>query len=342
MYTLGELAKRVNAELVGDASCPIDTVATLSNAKSGTISFLSNPHFRNQLATTKASAVIITMADKDRLRTNGLIVDDPYVTYAKVATFLHPYVNKKPGVHPSAVVDPKAKVDPSAWIGACAVIEKGAQIGANCQIGPGCFVGEEVKLGADSRLVANVTLCSQSHIGDRAILHPGVVIGSDGFGLANERGTWIKIPQVGRVIIGNDVEIGANTTVDRGAIEDTVIEDGVKIDNLVQIAHNVHIGAHTVLAGQVGIAGSAKIGKYCALGGKVGIVGHLEITDRVTITGRTMVAHSITEPGTYSSGMPADTALRWRKNVARFRQLDELAKTVKRLEKQLGNQFPEK
>ena len=338
MYTLSELAKHVNAELVGDADCAIHTVATLSNARPGAISFLSNPHFRDQLATTNASAVIVGAADKDGLRTNGLIVSDPYVAYAKIATLLHPYINKLQGIHPSAVVDSQANIDPSAWIGACAVVEKGARIGANCHIGPGCFIGEDVTLGADSRLVANVTVCHQSRIGERAIFHPGVVIGSDGFGLANERGKWIKIPQVGRVVIGDDVEIGSNTTVDRGAIEDTVIEDGVKIDNLVQIAHNVHIGAHTVLAGQVGIAGSAKIGRHCALGGKVGVVGHLEITDRVTITGRTMVAQSITEPGTYSSGMPADTALRWRKNVARFRQLDELAKTVKRLEKLLEKQ----
>lgn len=342
MYTLSELAKRVDAELVGDADCVIGSVATLHNAGAGAISFLSNPHFRDQLATTKASAVIIALADKDGLRTNGLIVADPYVAYAKIATVLHPYRNEQPGIHPSAVVDTDASIDPSVWIGACSVVEKGARIAANCQIGPGCFIGEGVSLGADTRLVANVTVCHQTQIGERAILHPGVVIGSDGFGLANDRGKWIKIPQVGRVVIGNDVEIGANTTVDRGAIEDTVIEDGVKIDNLVQIAHNVHIGAHTVLAGQVGIAGSAKIGKHCALGGKVGIVGHLEITDRVTITGRTMVAQSITEPGTYSSGMPADTALRWRKNVARFRQLDELAKTVKRLEKQLENLVPDK
>jgi UDP-3-O-[3-hydroxymyristoyl] glucosamine N-acyltransferase len=342
VYILSELAKRVNAELVGDGNCRIDSVATLSNAGAGNISFLSNPHFRDQLAVTKASAVIVASVDKAGLRTNGLVVEDPYVAYAKIATLLHPYRNTQQGIHPSAVVDSGASVHPSAWIGPCAVVEKGARIGENCQIGPGCFIGEDVQLSADSRLVANVTVCHQTQIGARAILHPGVVVGADGFGLANDRGKWIKIPQVGKVVIGDDVEIGANTTVDRGAIEDTIIEDGVKIDNLVQIAHNVHIGAHTVLAGQVGIAGSAKIGKHCALGGKVGVVGHLEITDRVTITGRTMVAQSITEPGTYSSGMPADTALRWRKNVARFRQLDELAKTVKRLEKLLENSVPDK
>lgn len=335
MYTLSELAEKVNAELVGDASCQIHSIATLSNAKPGAISFLSNPHFRRQLATTKASAVIVSGPDRENLRTNGLIAEDPYVTYAKVATLLHPYVNNKKGIHQSAVVDPGAHIDPTAWIGPCTVVENNAHVGPNCQIGPGCYIGEDVHIGADSRLVAKVTLCPQSQVGKRAIFHPGVVIGSDGFGLANDHGKWIKIPQVGRVVIGDDVEIGSNTTVDRGAIEDTVIEDGVKIDNLVQIAHNVHIGAHTVLAGQVGIAGSAKIGKHCALGGKVGVVGHLEVVDHVIITGRSMVAHSITEPGTYSSGMPADTAAKWRKNVARFRQLDELAKTVKRLEKQL-------
>ena len=342
MYTLSELAEKVDAEIVGDANCTIVSVATLSNARSGTISFLANPHFRDQLATTKASAVIVSPADKDRLSTNGLIAYDPYVTYAKVAALLHPYENKQNGIHPSAMVDPGANIDPSAWIGACTVIEKGTRIGANCQIGAGCFIGEGVSLGNGSRLIANVTVCHQSQIGERAIFHPGVVIGGDGFGLANEAGHWIKIPQVGRVVIGNDVEIGTNTAIDRGSIEDTVIEDGVKIDNLVHIAHNVRIGAHTVLAGQIGIAGSAKIGKHCALGGQVGVAGHLEIADRVTITGRTMVVQSITEPGTYSSGMPADTNLRWRKNVTRFRQLDELAKTVKRLEKQLEDPDTEK
>jgi UDP-3-O-[3-hydroxymyristoyl] glucosamine N-acyltransferase len=203
-------------------------------------------------------------------------------------------------------------------------------------------VGDEVSIGADSLLVANVTIFHRTQIGKRAIFHPGVVAGSDGFGLANDHGEWIKIPQVGRLVIGDDVEIGANTAIDRGAIEDTVIEDGVKIDNLVHIAHNVSIGAHTVLAGQIGIAGSAKIGKHCAMAGQVGIVGHIEITDHVTITARGMVLHSITEPGTYSSGIPADTNIRWRKNVARFRQLDELAKTVKRLQKQVEKQATEK
>jgi UDP-3-O-[3-hydroxymyristoyl] glucosamine N-acyltransferase len=342
VYTLHELADKIGAELVGDADCRIDSIATLSNAKSGSISFLSNRQFRNQLATTKASAVIVSQADKDDLCTNGLIAADPYLAYAKVATLFHPFVNQQTGAHTSAVVDASAQVDPSAWIGPCAVIAKEARIGANCHIGPGCFVGEEVSIGADSILVANVTIFHRTQIGERAIFHPGVVAGSDGFGLANDHGKWIKIPQVGRLVIGDDVEIGANSAIDRGAIEDTVIEDGVKIDNLVHIAHNVHIGAHTVLAGQIGIAGSARIGKYCAMGGQVGIVGHIEITDHVTITGRTMVTHSITEPGTYSSGIPADTNVRWRKNAARFRQLDELAKTVKRLQKQVEKQASEK
>lgn len=337
MYTLRELAVKIDAELIGDADCRIDSVATLSNAKAGSISFLSNRRFRDQLVTTEASAVILSQADKDSLHTNGLIVKDPYVGYAKVSALLHPFVNQQTGVHPSAVVVDGAQVDSSAWIGPCAVVAKGASIGANCHIGPGCYVGEDVSIGADSLLVANVTVFDRTQIGVRAIFHPGSVAGSDGFGLANDQGRWIKIPQIGRLIIGDDVEIGANSTVDRGAIEDTVIEDGVKIDNLVHIAHNVRIGAHSAFAAQVGIAGSTKIGKYCAVGGQAGISGHIEITDHVTITARAMVLQSITEPGTYSSGIPADANARWRRNVTRFRQLDELAKTVKRLQNKLDN-----
>ncbi|WP_455203877.1 UDP-3-O-(3-hydroxymyristoyl)glucosamine N-acyltransferase [Kaarinaea lacus] len=337
MFTLSELARAVNAELLGDGECRIDSVATLNNAKTGAISFLANPSFRSSLSSTAASAVIISDAERNNVVTNALIVDDPYVAYAKIATLLHPHTNTETGIHASAVVSPQAKIHASAWVGAMCVIEAGVEIGANTFIGPGCVVGDNSKIGCDGRLIANVTVCHETLIGDRVILHPGAVLGSDGFGLANDHGKWIKIPQVGRVVIGDDVEIGASTTIDRGAIEDTVIEEGVKIDNLVQVAHNVRIGAHTVLAGQVGIAGSATIGKHCALGGKVGVVGHLDITDNVTITGRSMVAQSITESGVYSSGMPVDTAIRWRKNVTRFRQLDDLARTVKRLEKALHN-----
>jgi UDP-3-O-[3-hydroxymyristoyl] glucosamine N-acyltransferase len=342
VYTLRELAEKIGAELVGEGSCQISSIATLSNAKSGSITFLSNRQFLDQLTTTKASAVIVSHADKTKLPGDGLVVEDPYVGYAKVATLLHPFVNQLTGIHPSAVVHEEAHVDPSAWIGPCTVVGRGTSIGANCYVGPGCVVGDEVIIGPDAQLVANVTIFHQTHIGARAIFHPGVVAGSDGFGLAFDQGKWLKIPQVGRLVIGDDVEIGANCAIDRGAIEDTVIEDGVKLDNLVHVAHNVHIGAHTVLAGQIGIAGSAKIGKYCAMGGQVGINGHIEITDHVTITARTMVVHSITEPGTYSSGITADTNVRWRKNMARFKQLDELAKTVKRLQKQFENQFPDK
>jgi UDP-3-O-[3-hydroxymyristoyl] glucosamine N-acyltransferase len=342
VYTLSELAEKIDAELVGEGNCRIDAIATLSNAKPGSITFLSNRHFRHQLATTKASAVIISQADKSDLKSNGLIVKDPYVGYAKVATLLHPFVNEQTGVHPSAVVHEDAQVDPSAWIGPCSVVGRGSHIGANCYIGPGCVIGDEVTVGPDAQLVANVTIFHKTQIGARAIFHPGVVAGSDGFGLAFDNGKWLKIPQVGRLVIGDDVEVGANCAIDRGAIEDTVIEDGVKLDNLVHIAHNVRIGAHTVLAGQVGIAGSATIGKYCAMGGQAGINGHIEITDHVTITARTMVLQSITEPGTYSSGISADTNVRWRKNLARFKQLDELAKTVKRLQKQVEQKTPEK
>jgi len=336
VYTLGELAKHVGAELVGDANCKIERVATLANAKHNEISFLANSRYKNLLGSTQASAVIVSVQDQPFLKGNGLVTKDPYVAYAKIATLLYPERRDKSGVHPSSVVAPDANIAPTAWIGANSTIASGVSIGEFSYIGPGTVIEENAVLGNECRLIARVTVCHGVKIGDRAIIQPGVVIGGDGFGLANDNGRWLKIPQVGSVIIGNDVEIGANTTIDRGAIEDTVIEDGVKLDNLIQIGHNVHIGAHTAVAASAAIAGSAKIGKHCQIAGMAGIVGHIEITDNVHITGMSVVSHSIREPGVYSSGTPLQPNSEWQKNAVRYKQLDQMFRRIKLLEQHLN------
>jgi UDP-3-O-[3-hydroxymyristoyl] glucosamine N-acyltransferase len=338
VYTLGELAQHINAELVGDTNCKIQSVATLANAREGQISFLSKPKYRNLIATTQASAVIVAEANRQLLAGNGLVVKDPYVAYAKVATLLYPQSKQAAGVHASAVVDSTSDVDETAYIGPNCVIGKGVAIGSSCHIGPACVIEDNAVIGKESRLVANVTICHDVSIGERVIIHPGAVIGSDGFGLASEAGRWIKIPQVGSVRIGNDVEVGANTTIDRGAIEDTVLEDGVKLDNLIQIGHNVKIGSNTAMAACVAVAGSANIGANCQFGGKVGIVGHIDITDNVHVTAMTLVTHSIKEAGIYSSGTPLQENSEWQRNAIRNKYLDQLFRRVKELEKQFNQQ----
>ena len=339
MFSLAELAERLGARLQGDGEPRIARVASLSSAGEGDLAFITSKRYRPQLAETHASGVLLTEADLDALRegVTALVVDNPYLAYARVQTWLNPVPDEGSGVHPSAVVDAAARVHDSAWIGPQCVIEAGAVIAADCRIGPGCVVGRDAEIGEGGRLVANVTVCHGSRVGRRVLMHPGVVVGGDGFGFANDQGEWVKIPQVGRVLIGDDVEIGANTTIDRGAIEDTVIEDGVKIDNLVQVAHNVHIGAHSIIAGCTGIAGSAHIGRHCALGGGVGVVGHLEITDNVTVTGMSMVSNTIRKPGVYSSGTPLEENAKWHRNYVRYKQLDDMARRLRRLEKQLDD-----
>ena len=336
MYTLEYLAKHVNAELIGDPNCEIKQVAILENAGAGDICFLSSAKYQKYLHKTKAAAVIVASPGTSQYNTNLLIVPDPYVAYAQIAALLYPHAIENKGIHSSAVVSSQCVIDSSAWIGEHSIIQDGAVIGANTYIGPGCIVDSNVKIGSQCRLVSNVTLCHDIVVGDRVVLQPGVVVGSDGFGFANNKGKWLKIPQVGKVIIENDVEVGANTTIDRGTIEDTIIETGVKLDNLIQVAHNVRIGAHTVIAGCTGIAGSAKIGKHCAIGGQVGIVGHLEITDNVQITGKSHVTHSITEPGVYSSGTPLEPTAKWRRNFVRFKQLDDIMQRLKKIEIRLS------
>ncbi len=333
--TVGELAEHIGARLRGEPTCVIERVATLSNAGPGSVSFLANPRYGAQLASTLASAVILAEAFEPKCPSHALVLDNPYLGYARAAALLNPSPPVASGRHPSASVAPTAEVDPSAWIGPHGVVGAGVRVGARSYVGPGCVLEDQVVVGDDVRLSANVTLCREVRIGDRVLIHPGVVIGADGFGIANDDGRWVKVPQLGSVRVGDDVEIGANTTIDRGALEDTVIEVGVKIDNLVQIGHNVHIGAHTAIAGCAGIAGSARIGKRCTIGGAATIGGHLEIADDVHLTATTGVPNSIDAPGYYSSGTPPQETRLWRRNVARWRHLDEMARRLKALERKL-------
>ena len=335
--TLGELAGQIKGDLQqGDPDCLIGAVATLQHAQAGDISFLANPGYRKYLQDTQASAVILKQEDAAACPTAVIVSSNPYASYARAAALIVPAARARQGVHPAAVVDPDSSVDAAAWIGPNCIVEKGAVVHAGAQLAGGCFVGAGSVIGADSRLAANVVICHEVTIGKRVNIAPGAVIGSDGFGLANEDGRWLNVPQLGSVRVGNDVEIGSNTTIDRGALDDTVLEEGVRLDNQIQVAHNVHIGAHTAIAGCVGISGSAKIGKYCMIGGGAGIVGHLEIADRVVITGMTMVTKSITKAGVYSSGVPAQENDAWNKTYARMRQLDKLARRIGRLERSLA------
>ncbi|MCK5383378.1 MAG: UDP-3-O-(3-hydroxymyristoyl)glucosamine N-acyltransferase [Gammaproteobacteria bacterium] len=335
--TLGELAGQIRGDLQqGDPGCLIAAVATLQNAQAGDISFLANPGYKKYLQDTQASAVILKQEDAADCPTAVIVSANPYASYARAAALIVPAARTRQGVHPAAVLDAGSVVDETAWVGPNCIVEKGAVVHAGVQLAGGCFIGAGSVVGADSRLSANVVVCHDVTIGERVSIAPGAVIGSDGFGLANEDGRWLNVPQLGSVRVGNDVEIGSNTTIDRGALDDTVLEEGVRLDNQIQVAHNVHIGAHTAIAGCVGISGSAKIGKYCMIGGGSGIVGHLEIADRVIITGMTMVTKSITKPGVYSSGVPAQENDAWNKTYARMRQLDGLARRINKLERALA------
>lgn len=332
-FSLGDLAERFGGEVHGDIGCTVHAVAALDQAGPGEISFLANPHYRGLLAATRASAVILAPRYVGDCLTNALVTDNPYAVYARVTQLLYPPRRPPAGVHPTACVESSSVIKDGVSIGAHAVIGAQVRLGRDVRIGPGCVIEDGVEIGAGSTLVAHVTVRHGCRIGERALIHPGAVIGSDGFGFARERDAWIKIPQLGCVNIGDDVEVGSNTTIDRGALGDTVLENGVKLDNQIQVAHNVHIGAHTAIAGCTGIAGSARIGRRCAIGGGVGILGHLEIADDVQITARTLVTQSITASGSYSSGAPLETTAAWRKNHARMKQLDEMAKRLHELEK---------
>jgi UDP-3-O-[3-hydroxymyristoyl] glucosamine N-acyltransferase len=335
--TLGELAIRHGLELRGDPDRRVSRVGTLQQAGPDSVSFLANPRYHKHLATTRAGAVVLEPDHAAECLVAVLVSRNPYATYARIAADLHPPPAFAPGVRAGAWVDPTAEVAGDACVEPGAVIEGSVRIGAGAYVGPNCVVGSGAEIGAGSRLVANVTVCHGVRIGARTLVHPGVVIGADGFGIAREPDGWIKVPQLGGVMIGDDVEIGANTTIDRGAIDDTVIEEGVKLDNQIQVGHNVHIGAHTVIAGCTGIAGSTTIGRNCMIAGAVGIGGHLEIPDGTVVTGMTMVSRSIPKRGVYSGSLPFDEAGQWRRNAARFRQLDALAKRLAQLERRLGN-----
>jgi UDP-3-O-[3-hydroxymyristoyl] glucosamine N-acyltransferase len=332
-HALSELAERFGLELRGDGSTPIHGVGTLAGAGAGQLGFLANPKYRKELAATAASAVVLSADDAEGCVVPCLVAKSPYVAFAKIAALFDAEPAPQPGIHPSAVVAGDAEVDPGAQVGPFTVIGARSRVAAGAVIGPGCVVGDDCVVGPGCVLVARVTLVARVRLGARVRIHPGAVLGADGFGLAMDAGRWIKVPQLGGVVVGDDAEIGANTTIDRGAIEDTVLDEDVRLDNQIQIGHNVRIGAHTAIAGCSAVAGSAKIGRYCLIGGGVGIVGHLEVCDRVTVTAMSLVTQSITEPGEYSSGMPVQDSRSWRRNGARFRQLDALARKIGALDK---------
>jgi UDP-3-O-[3-hydroxymyristoyl] glucosamine N-acyltransferase len=330
--SLGELATQFGCELVGDPEITVDRVATLANASAQSIGFLANPAYRKQLTTTKAAAVVVAEADAGDCPVAALISSDPYTTYARIAGVLHPPTDHPPGIHSSAVVAEGATVAESAHVAANVFIGDDCSIGDRVYIAAGCVVGERCSIGSDSQLLANATLVGDVRIGERTTIHPGAVIGSDGFGHARDESGWIKIPQVGGVVIGNDVEIGANTAIDCGAIDDTIIEDGVRLDNLVQIGHNVRIGAHTAMIGPSAIAGSAVIGKRCMISGLAGVVGHVSVCDDVIITPQALITKDINEAGVYSATFGAEKDKDWKRMVVRFRRLETLEKRVAELE----------
>lgn len=331
--SLGELAVRFGIELVGDPATTVSRVATLANADSESLSFFANKAYREQLRRTSAAAVLVRPDDAKDCPVNALLADDPYLAYARIAEVLCPFPDPVPGTHETAVVARSASVPASAEISAHAVIGDDCVLGEQVYVGPGTVIGPRCILGKRSRLNAIVTLVQDVRIGERCIVHSGAVIGADGFGNAMSDGGWVKVPQLGGVRIGDDVEIGSNTTIDRGAIDDTVIGNGVRLDNLIQIAHNVEIGEHTAMAAFTGISGSTIIGKRCMFAGRSGAVGHINICDDVVVGGATYISKDIREPGFYTASFPQEKASDWKRMVARFRRLDDLFRRVKALEK---------
>ncbi len=340
--TLGELAVRFGCELRGDPEVVVDSVGALSHAGPRAVTFLANPKLASQLKDSRAGAIILDAKSADASPVPALVVANPHVTYARVAMLLHPEPPLRPGVHPSAVVAPGARIDPSAEIGPHVAIAEGVVVGARSYIGPGTVIERDAVVGPDSRIVARVFLGHHVKFGARAVVQPGAIIGADGFGFANDRCAWVKVPQVGSVVLGDDVEVGCNTTIDRGAIEDTVIENGVKLDNLIMVAHNCRIGEHTAIAAMTGIAGSTVIGKRCFIGGEAGFTGHLSVCDDVVVLGRSLIAHSITKPGVYSSALPAEEAGTWRRIVGRIKRLDAMARRLRAVEKHVGFSMADK
>lgn len=335
-FSLGQLADCLGATLYGDAEGRILRIASLARAGPGDLSFLSDPRYRKYLRGTRASAVILSHRDLADCPVAALVLDTPLVGFARAAALLEPPANMPQGIHPTASVNPRAKIDQTAWIGPHAVVEAGVCVATDVFVGPCCIVREGVMLGEGTRLTAHVTVCAGARIGKHVLIHPGAVIGADGFGFVRDGTRWIKMPQRGSVRVGDEVEIGANTTIDRGALEDTVIEDGVKLDNQVQVGHNVHIGTHTAIAGCVGIAGSVRIGRRCLIQAAVTIADHLEVVDDVQLMATAVVVKSITKPGVYSSVLPVEENQTWLRNLVRIRRLDNLASRVRTLEHRLS------
>ncbi|MAZ39279.1 MAG: UDP-3-O-(3-hydroxymyristoyl)glucosamine N-acyltransferase [Legionellales bacterium] len=339
-FTLEEIAKVINAEIKGDSNKKIIGLAPLNSAGEEHLTFLDNSKYRKFLQNTKAGVVILHPKEADACPTNMLLTEQPYVAYAKVASMFAYEPRISTGIHTSSIIGDGCQIASSAKIGANVVIADNVSIGENTIIYPGVVIGDGCKIGDNCVLWPNVTIYHHVQISNHVIIHSGAIIGSDGFGMANAQGKWLKIPQLGSVMIHESVEIGANTTIDRGALGDTIIGKGVKLDNQIQIGHNVEIGEHTAIAACSGVSGSTKIGKYCMISGMVGFTGHFEIADRVVITGMTMVSKSIKTPGIYSSGTSIESHSSWRKNAVRFKQLDAMAKKIQKLE-QLVNQMGE-
>ncbi|WP_310734327.1 UDP-3-O-(3-hydroxymyristoyl)glucosamine N-acyltransferase [Ideonella livida] len=337
---IADIAAELAAQVLGDAGLRIRRMAPLETAQAGELSFLANPKLKSKLATCCASAVIVRAdAAEDVVAAGGtaLIVADPYRAFAQLTRWWAARVRPAaaPGIHPSAVLGQGVRLGTGVSVGPLSVIEEGACLGDGVVIGPQCQVGRDAEIGAGSRLAARVAFGAECRMGQRGVLHSGAVIGADGFGFAPHQGRWEKIEQLGAVWMGDDVEVGANTCIDRGALEDTVLEDGVKLDNLIQIAHNVRIGAHTAMAGCVGVAGSARIGAHCTFGGAAMILGHLEIGDHVHISAASVVMSSILKPGQYSGVFPIDENGNWEKNAATLRQLHQLRSRLRAVEKKL-------
>jgi UDP-3-O-[3-hydroxymyristoyl] glucosamine N-acyltransferase len=331
--TLGEIASRLGGRLVGGAGVLIEQVGSLEHAGPRQIAFFSGPRYRAQLAATRAGAVIVPPAAAQQTKIPRIVSDHPYAYFARVSRLLNPAPLPAPGVHATAQVDRTARVADSARVDAGAVVGAGAELGERAWLGAGCCLGEGASVGEDSRLYPSVTVYAHCRLGARVVVHAGAVIGADGFGMASEEGRWVKLPHIGRVLVGDDVEIGANTTIDRGTVDDTVIEEGVKLDNQIQIGHNCRIGAHTAMAGCVGIAGSAVIGRHCTVGGASVILGHLSLCDGVHVSAGTVISRSIRKPGIYTGMYPFDDNASWARNTALVRHLAELADRVAALEK---------
>ncbi|WP_338628816.1 UDP-3-O-(3-hydroxymyristoyl)glucosamine N-acyltransferase [Yersinia intermedia] len=335
---LADLAQQLDAQVYGDGELVITGIASMHSAEPSQITFLSNSRYQEQLATCNAGAVVLTEADLPFCKSAALVVKNPYLTYARMAQIMDTTPQPAQDIAPSAVISSQATLGEGASIGANAVIESGVMLGDNVVIGAGCFIGKNTHIGAGSRLWANVSVYHEIVIGQNCLIQSGTVIGADGFGYANDRGNWIKIPQLGSVHIGDRVEIGACTTIDRGALDNTIIGNGVIIDNQCQIAHNVVIGDNTAVAGGVIMAGSLKVGRYCMIGGASVINGHMEICDKVTITGMGMVMRPITEPGLYSSGIPLQPNKVWRKTAALVMNIDGINKRLKAIERKIDKE----